>query len=81
MVKKVVEHQERLESKADNWDGQKFDKKWENVFVGKRFTDAEMWGNQKDKYPDKIFTDVFRTDQFRDKLLIGYEPTPLGGGD
>lgn len=74
LVKKVVEHQERLDSKAENWDGKKFDKKWENIFVGKRFKDAEMWGNQKDKYPDKIFTDVFRTDQFRDKLLIGYEP-------
>ena len=74
LMKDVKKKQKREDSKDENWDGMKHDKKWENVFVGERFNDNEMWGGFKDKYPEKIFTDVFRLDQFRNKLFIGYTP-------
>ena len=71
LMKDVKKKQKREDSKDENWDGMKHDKKWEKIFVGERFKDNEMWGGIKDKYPEKIFTDVFRLDQFRNKLLIG----------
>ena len=74
LMKSVKEKQKREDSKDENWDGMKHDKKWEKVFVGERFKDNEMWGGIKDKYPEKIFTDVFRLDQFKNKLFIGYTP-------
>ena len=74
LMKDVKKKQKREDSKDENWDGMKHDKKWEKIFVGERFNDNEMWGGFKDKYPEKIFTDVFRLDQFRNKLFIGYTP-------
>ncbi len=74
MIRDIEKARRREEQKDEMWDGKKHDAKWLKVFKGQRFRDAKMWGGKTDKYPDKVFTGVYRFGKVRNRLLVEYVP-------